>query len=327
MMICLKGFGQTISNVDAWQEGNAIVISYTLTGHQNFFITAKCSIDGGANYFILNQVSGDIGEQFPGKGKKIYWDVLNEIKYLQSDNVVFSISTSFKQGWGNGISARELSNQYYEKALSTSTDFPGIIEKLYHMASQLGNEYAYELMPQIHLRKANEYLNMKRFAEAAAEYQKAIDIDGENGVAWLRLGMCKSNSGDVEGAVAAFNKASEFGQKAAADKQLGNIYGKAAQAAYKAKNFAGTLENVLKANEYGFTKLNVYGGMAAFNLKKYDQCISLLEGDSSTNAKYYLARAYEAKGNNAKACENYKAIATDKNFGAYATSKVGTLCK
>ena len=184
-----------------------------------------------------------------------------------------------------------------------------------------------EVMPQVYLAAGNALLNEKKFAEAAAEYQKAIDLNGENGVAWLRLGMSKSNAGDVEGAVAAFAKASEFGQKDAADKQLGNIYGKAAQAAYKAKNFAGTLENVLKANEYGFTKLNVYGGMAAFNLKKYDQCISLLEGDNSVNAKYYLARAYEAKGNNAKACENYKAIASDKNFGAYATSKVGTLCK
>ena len=202
-------------------------------------------------------------------------------------------------------------------------------------AQKLGAEYgqaevadeAKALVPQIYVAEANALLNEKKFAEAAAEYQKAIDLNGENGVAWLRLGMCKSNAGDVEGAVAAFAKASEFGQKAAADKQLGNIYGKAAQAAYKAKNFAGTLENVLKANEYGFTKLNVYGGMAAFNLKKYDQCISLLEGDNSTNAKYYLARAYEAKGDNAKACENYKAIASDKNFGAYATSKVGTLCK
>ena len=184
-----------------------------------------------------------------------------------------------------------------------------------------------EIMPQVFLASGNALLNEKKFAEAAAEYQKALDLNGENGVAWLRLGMSKSNGGDVEGAIAAFAKASEFGQKDAADKQLGNIYGKAAQAAYKAKNFAGTLENVLKANEYGFTKLNVYGGMAAFNLKKYDQCISLLEGDNSVNAKYYLARAYEAKGDNAKACENYKAIASDKNFGAYATSKVGTLCK
>ena len=214
------------------------------------------------------------------------------------------------------------------KDFTKAVEFLGNAEKL---AAETAQEETVadvkEIMPQVFLASGNALLNEKKFAEAAAEYQKALDLNGENGVAWLRLGMSKSNGGDVEGAIAAFAKASEFGQKDAADKQLGNIYGKAAQAAYKAKNFAGTLENVLKANEYGFTKLNVYGGMAAFNLKKYDQCISLLEGDNSVNAKYYLARAYEAKGDNAKACENYKAIASDKNFGAYATSKVGTLCK
>ena len=170
-------------------------------------------------------------------------------------------------------------------------------------------------------------MNEKKFAEAAAEYQKALDLNGENGMAWLRLGMCKASLNDAAGAAAAFTKAGEFGQKDAADKQLGNMYLKAAVAAYKAKNHTATLENVLKAAEFGNTKANIYGGMAAFNLKKYDECIKLLEGDGSVNAKYYLARAYEAKGNTAKACENYKAITSDKNFGAYATSKVGTLCK
>ena len=251
--------------------------------------------------------------------------------------------------------ALEMASALGEEGAALATDCKGIIPKLLlqmgkeaanakemdkaiellGQAEKLGTEYglaevatdAKELVPQLYLAEGNTLLNEKNFAGAAAMYQKVLDINGENGVAWLRLGMAKANSGDTEGAIAAYGKASEFGQKDAADKQLGNIYGKAAQAAYKAKNFAGTLENVLKANEYGFTKLNVYGGMAAFNLKKYDQCISLLEGDASVNAKYYLARAYEAKGDNAKACENYKAITSDKNFGAYATSKVGTLCK
>lgn len=220
------------------------------------------------------------------------------------------------------------------KEAANAKDMDKAIELL-AQAQKLATEYgqaevaadAKDLVPQIYIADGNALLNEKKFVEAAAEYQKAIDLNGENGVAWLRLGMCKANSGDTEGAVAAFTKAGEFGQKTAADKQLGNLYAKAAQSAYKAKNFQATLDNVLKANEYGFTKLNIYGGMAAFNLKKYDQCISLLEGDGSVNAKYYLARSYEAKGNNAKACENYKAIASDKNFGAYATSKVGTLCK
>ena len=220
------------------------------------------------------------------------------------------------------------------KEAANAKDMDKAIELL-AQAQKLATEYgqpevaedAKDLVPQIYIADGNALLNEKKFAEAAAEYQKAINLNGENGVAWLRLGMCKANTGDTEGAVAAFTKAGEFGQKAAADKQLGNMYVKATAAAYKAKNNAATLENALKAAEHGNTKVNIYGGMAAFNLKKYDQCISLLEGDTSLNARYYLARAYEAKGNNAKACENYKAIASDKNFGAYATSKVGTLCK
>jgi tetratricopeptide (TPR) repeat protein len=207
--------------------------------------------------------------------------------------------------------------------------------ELLAQAEKLGNEYglaevaadAKDLVPQIYIMDGNNLLNEKKFAEAAAEYQKALDLNGENGMAWLRLGMCKASLNDAAGAAAAFTKAGEFGQKDAADKQLGNMYLKAAVAAYKAKNHTATLENVLKAAEFGNTKANIYGGMAAFNLKKYDECIKLLEGDGSVNAKYYLARAYEAKGNTAKACENYKAITSDKNFGAYATSKVGSLCK
>lgn len=220
------------------------------------------------------------------------------------------------------------------KEAANAKDMDKAIELL-AQAQKLAGEYgqpevaqdAKDLVPQIYIADGNALLNEKKFAEAAAEYQKALDLNGENGVAWLRLGMCKANTGDTEGAIAAFAKAGEFGQKANADKQAGNIYLKAAVAAYKAKNNAATLENVLKANEYGVKTANIYGGMAAFNLKKYDNCISLLEGDGSVNAKYYLARAYEAKGNNAKACEFYKQITSDKNFGAYATSKVGSLCK
>lgn len=220
------------------------------------------------------------------------------------------------------------------KDAANAKDMDKAIEYL-AQAQKLATEYgqmevaqdAKDLVPQIYIADGNALLNEKKFAEAAAEYQKAIDLNGENGVAWLRLGMCKANTNDTEGAVAAYAKAAEFGQKAAAEKQMGTIYLKAAVAAYKAKNNAATLENVLKANEYGVKTANLYGGMAAFNLKKYDQAISLLEGDGNVNANYYLARAYEAKGNNAKACEYYKKITSDKNFGAYATSKVGTLCK
>lgn len=220
------------------------------------------------------------------------------------------------------------------KDAAAAKDMDGAVAKLNEAvakATEYGNaevaKEAKELIPMIYLTEGNALLNEKKFAEAMVEYQNVLNIDGENGVAWLRLGMCKANTGDADGAIEAFTKASEFGQKANADKQLGTLYAKKAQAAYKAKDNQGTLDNVLKAKEYGYTKVNLYGGMAAFNLKKYDQAIQLLEGDASTNAKYYLARAYEGKGDNAKACEFYKQITADKNFGAFATSKVTALCK
>lgn len=188
---------------------------------------------------------------------------------------------------------------------------------------------AKELIPLILITDGNSLLNEKKYAEAIIEYEKAIAEDPENGMAYLRIGMCKSQLGDADAAVAAFEKAAAFGQEANAKKQLMNVYVKKMVATYKAKNNAATLENAVKALEYGENP-NAYkiGGMAAVALKKYDQGIELLEkaaADASVN--YNLARAYEAKANNAKACEYYKLITADKNYGAYATAKVAALCK
>lgn len=188
---------------------------------------------------------------------------------------------------------------------------------------------AKELIPLILITDGNSLLNEKKYAEAIIEYEKAIAEDPENGMAYLRIGMCKSQLGDTDAAVAAFEKAAVFGQEENAKKQLMNVYVKKMVATYKAKNNAATLENAVKALEYGENP-NAYkiGGMAAVALKKYDQGIELLEkaaADASVN--YNLARAYEAKANNAKACEYYKLITADKNYGAYATAKVAALCK
>ena len=58
-------------------------------------------------------------------------------------------------------------------------------------AQKLGAEYGQQeiadeakaLVPQLYIAEANSLLNEKKFAEAAAEYQKALDLDGANGVA------------------------------------------------------------------------------------------------------------------------------------------------
>lgn len=188
---------------------------------------------------------------------------------------------------------------------------------------------AKELIPVIIMADGNALLNDGKFAEAAAEYEKVIAEDPENGVAYLRLGMAKAKLNDETGAISAFEKAVALGEKANANKQLLNTYMKKMVAAYKAKNNADALANALKAAEYGENS-NVYkiGGMAAVSLKKYDQGIELLtKATADASVNYNLAKAYEAKGNNAKACSYYKLITADKNYGEYAKSKVTALCK
>ncbi len=225
------------------------------------------------------------------------------------------------------------------KEAASTKDMDKAIE-LIGQAQKLATEYgqaetaenAKETLVQVLIADGNSLLNEKKYAEAIASYTKATEIDPTNGLAYLRIGMCKGATGDEDGAIEAYTKAAENGQEANAKEKMGNLYAKKAVACYKAKDNQGAVDAAVKASEYGNSAAAKVGGICAFNLKKNDQAISLLEPlagpDAKTNdVKYYLARAYEAKGNNAKACEYYKQITSDKNFGAYATSKVGSLCK
>ncbi len=188
---------------------------------------------------------------------------------------------------------------------------------------------AKELIPLIFITDGNQLLNEKKFAEAVVEYEKALAEDPDNGMAYLRIGMCKNQLGDVAGAIAAFEKAMTLGQEANAKKQLVNVYVKKANADLRAKNSQGALDNAKKSLEYGENP-NAYmiGGTAAVALKKYDDAIELLsKAKANANVNYNLARSYEAKGNSAKACEYYKLIAADAKLGEFAKAKVAALCK
>ena len=178
-------------------------------------------------------------------------------------------------------------------------------------------------------REMKERIEKTGFFEAVVEYEKALAEDPDNGMAYLRIGMCKNQLGDAAGAIAAFEKAMTLGQEANAKKQLVNVYVKKANADLRAKNSQGALDNAKKSLEYGENP-NAYmiGGTAAVALKKYDDAIELLsKAKANANVNYNLARSYEAKGNSAKACEYYKLIAADAKLGEFAKAKVAALCK
>ncbi len=211
--------------------------------------------------------------------------------------------------------------------------------KYLNEAVTLGREYgqtevedeAKGLIPVVLMADGDSMLNEGKFAEAAARYNEVLAADPENATAYIRTGMCMAKLDNEAAAIEAYTKAAEKGEKEAAYKQLNTLFANKAILAYKAKDNAGALESALKAGEYG-DNLNAakIGGIAAFNLKRNDAAIKLLEqaaklNPDATDVRYYLARAYEAKGLKAKAVENYKKIVGDAKFKAFAEQKIKAL--
>lgn len=110
---------------------------------------------------------------------------------------------------------------------------------------------AIDLIPQIIMADANSLLNEGKFAEAAAEYQKVAELEPQNAVAYLRMGMAKGKLDDEAGAIAAYKKAAELGEKEDAEKQLVTLYLMKAQTANKAKNADETIASAKECLKFG----------------------------------------------------------------------------
>jgi hypothetical protein len=89
-------FSQKIENVQFKQEGKKIIITYDLfgaTSAQNFDVVVEISEDGGVSFAATPKtLLGDAGAGVkPGTGKKITWDVLNDIAELHGGNIIFKV--------------------------------------------------------------------------------------------------------------------------------------------------------------------------------------------------------------------------------------------
>lgn len=213
-----------------------------------------------------------------------------------------------------------------------------LLKKAIEVAGEYGQDdvlaEATSLIPQLYMAEGNKYLNEGKFAEAVAEYQKAIDNDATNAMAYLRMGQASIRANDEAKAIESLNKAKELGQEKAASKEISTYYLKKAAASLKAKKYADAASFAGKSNEAleNPTAFNI-SGKANIALKKYDEAIASFESYLSLNPKakdgvqtmYQLAVSYEAKGNNDKACGYYKQIVTDPNFAEYAKSKITAL--
>ena len=97
-------FGQTVSNVDAYQEGKNIIITYE-TDKAGSVGDVYCSTDGGRTWGIpLKQVTGDVNKQVPAGSHRIVWDVLAEREKLAGANICFKVEVNSGRFMVNGVS-------------------------------------------------------------------------------------------------------------------------------------------------------------------------------------------------------------------------------
>ena len=84
-------FGQTVSNVDAYQEGKNIIITYE-TDKAGSVGDVFCSTDGGRTWGApLKQVTGDVHKVVKAGKHRITWNVLAEAYDLKGDNICFKV--------------------------------------------------------------------------------------------------------------------------------------------------------------------------------------------------------------------------------------------
>ena len=87
-------FGQTVSNVDAYQEGKNIIITYD-TDKEGYAGGVYCSTDGGNTWSKpLRQVTGDVNKQVQAGSHRIVWDVLSEREKLAGANICFKVEVN-----------------------------------------------------------------------------------------------------------------------------------------------------------------------------------------------------------------------------------------
>ena len=83
-------FSQNVTNTDCRQEGNRIVVTYSLDKPSD--IELWYSTDGGRNYKgPLKKVSGDVGRNVRSGNNSIVWDVLEEVESLVGSGILFKV--------------------------------------------------------------------------------------------------------------------------------------------------------------------------------------------------------------------------------------------
>ena len=157
LLVSNIALGQTISGVDAFQEGDNIVIEYSLNAPyemaqgSRFSVVPSVSTDGGRNFTPLSRVSGDLENLASGVGKRIVWRVLEEHESFVHSNVVFKVDIAQVTQVVNSAQPQS-GEDYYRKGqeCEKAKKYAEAI-KYYRIASQKGYKQADAKIQQLQL--------------------------------------------------------------------------------------------------------------------------------------------------------------------------------
>lgn len=97
LLVSLNSFTQNVTDVDFYQDGNKVIICYSLDEQAD--IEVLLSSDGGKTFSVpLKCVFGDVGKNVTaGQNNRIIWDALSERDNVVGNNFVFKIRPAITQ--------------------------------------------------------------------------------------------------------------------------------------------------------------------------------------------------------------------------------------
>jgi tetratricopeptide (TPR) repeat protein len=228
------------------------------------------------------------------------------------------------------IAKEQINGSEYDNALTTLAEAVAVAKE--YGIENTATE-AKELIPNVYMRKGSTLIKEKNFADAVAAFKEVVNLEPDNGQAFLLLGQATLQTGDADAAVEALKKASELGQEAKAGKLIANTYLQKGQALLKAGKNADAIAALEESNKY-VESANAYKLIASALTKsgKTQDSIAAYKKylEISPNAKdaadiiFTIAATAQKAGDKATAKEYYQKLAGSK-YAAQAEAQLKTL--
>ena len=228
------------------------------------------------------------------------------------------------------IAKEQINGSEYDNALTTLAEAVAVAKE--YGIENTATE-AKELFPNVYMRKGSTLIKEKNFADAVAAFKEVVNLDPDNGQAFLLLGQATLQTGDADAAVEALKKASELGQEAKAQKLIANIFLKKGQSLLKAGKNADAIAALEESNKY-VESANAYkliasaltkSGKTQDSIAAYKKYLEVSpDAKDAVDIIFTIAATAQKAGDKATAKEYYQKLAGSK-YAAQAEAQLKTL--